>query len=40
MLFISIPTKWISSDGKTLWAIYTGGLDSFNLIKGTLELKE
>jgi hypothetical protein len=40
MLFINIPTKWISSDGKTFWAIYTGGLDSLNLIKGTLELKE
>jgi hypothetical protein len=40
MLYISIPAKWINSDGLTLWFIYTGGLDSFNMVKGTLKLKE
>jgi len=40
MLYISIPAKWISSDGLMLWFIYTGGLDSFNMVKGTLKLKE
>jgi hypothetical protein len=36
MLYINIPTKWISEDGKTLWVIYTGGQDRFNLIQATL----
>jgi hypothetical protein len=39
MLFINIPTKWISADGKTLCVIFTGGQDRFNLVKGTLSLK-
>ena len=38
MLFVNIPAKWISPNGRTLWAVYSGGLDSFNMIKGTLEL--
>jgi hypothetical protein len=38
MLFINIPTKWISADGKTLWVIYTGGQDRFNLVKASLSL--
>jgi hypothetical protein len=46
-LLWSIPTKWISTDGKTFWCIYSAGrlkpndgdLDSFNLIKATLTLK-
>jgi len=35
------PAKWISLDGKTMWAVFssTGNLDSFNLIKATLSLK-
>ena len=36
MLYINIPTKWISADGKTLWFIFSGGLDRFNLIEATL----
>jgi hypothetical protein len=40
MLFINIPTKWISADGKTLWVIFTGGRDRFNLVQATLSLKE
>jgi hypothetical protein len=40
MLFVSVPAKWISADGRALWFIYTGGLDSFNLIKGTLKLNK
>jgi hypothetical protein len=37
----SFPTKWISSDGKTMWCVFssTGELDSFNLVKATLTLK-
>jgi hypothetical protein len=35
------PSKWISSDGKTLWMIFsgTGVYDSFNLVKATLTLR-
>ena len=34
------PTKWISSDGKTMWMIFssTKKLDSYNLVKATLSL--
>lgn len=39
MLYINIPTKWISSDGGTLWAIFSGGLDRLNLIQATLHWK-
>lgn len=39
MLFINIPTKWIYADGKTLWVIFTGGQDRFNLVQATLSLK-
>ena len=46
-LLWSIPVKWISSDGKTLWCIFSAGrlrpddglLDSFNLVRATLTLK-
>ena len=38
MLFINIPTKWISADGKTLWVIFTGGQDRFNLVQASLSL--
>lgn len=38
-----IPTKWISSDGRTLWVIFSGvnngannEFDSFNVVRGTL----
>jgi hypothetical protein len=40
---LSLPTKWISSDGKTLWAVFSGmnngadnEFDSLNLVRGTL----
>lgn len=38
----SFPAKWISRDGKTMWMIYSsvGELDSFNLIKATLNLSK
>lgn len=41
-LTYSLPTKWISADGKTIWMVFssTGKLDSFNLIKATLILKK
>jgi hypothetical protein len=40
-LFYHCPTKWISSDGKTMWCIFSSNkeLDSFNLVKATLTLK-
>ena len=40
MLFVHIVTKWISADGKTLWVVFTGGRDCFNLIRATLTLKQ
>lgn len=44
-LGIDFPTKWISRDGQTMWAVFSGGrlaprddaLDSFNLVKLTLK---
>jgi len=40
---LSIPTKWISPDGRTLWLVFSGvnngadnEFDSFNLVRGTL----
>lgn len=46
-LGVDFPTKWISSDGTTLWAVFSGGrlkpaddlLDSFNLVKLHLTLR-
>jgi hypothetical protein len=47
-LGIDFPTKWISRDGKTMWAVFSGGrlqpgddvLDSFNLVKLTITLRK
>jgi hypothetical protein len=39
MLYINIPTKWISADGRTLWVIFTGGQDRFNLVQATLTVE-
>jgi hypothetical protein len=40
---LSVPTKWISPDGRTLWAVFSGvnngadnEFDSLNLVRGTL----
>lgn len=40
-LIYSFPAKWISSDGTTMWLVFSGleDLDSFNLVKATLTLK-
>jgi len=40
-LSLRIPSKWIGSDGKTLWAVFSGlkSFDSFNLVRGTLDLR-
>ncbi len=37
-LGVQIPSKWISADGKTFWAVFsgTGIYDSFNLVEGVL----
>jgi hypothetical protein len=39
-LGLHIPAKWISADGTTFWAVFSslGELDSFNLVKGTLNV--
>ncbi|MGO8819467.1 MAG: DUF4185 domain-containing protein [Terriglobia bacterium] len=45
-LGVDFPTKWISPDGRVMWAVFSGGrlgkgddiLDSFNLVKVTLVL--
>jgi hypothetical protein len=47
-LGVDFPTKWISRDGKTMSAVFSGGrlargddiLDSLNLVKLTLVLKK
>jgi hypothetical protein len=46
-LLWSIPTKWISADGKTFWCIFSAGrlrpddglLDSLNLVSAKVTLK-
>lgn len=40
-LSLRIPSKWISSDGKTLWAVFSGlkTFDSFNLVRGALSVR-
>jgi hypothetical protein len=46
-LGVDFPTKWISKDGTTMWAVFSGGrlqrtddiLDSFNLVKLSLILR-
>jgi len=37
-LSLRIPSKWISADGKTVWAVFSGlkSFDSFNLVRGSL----
>ena len=40
-LSLRIPSKWISADGKTLWAVFSGlkSFDSFNMVKGVLSVR-
>ncbi|HZO21978.1 MAG TPA: LamG-like jellyroll fold domain-containing protein [Steroidobacteraceae bacterium] len=35
---LSFPSKWMSSDGRTLWAVFSGAgtFDSFNVVKAVL----
>ena len=37
----TFPQKWISSDGKTMWLVFSGLkiYDSFNAVKGTVRLR-
>ncbi|HZO23389.1 MAG TPA: DUF4185 domain-containing protein [Steroidobacteraceae bacterium] len=39
-LGLVLPTKWISADGRTLWAIFSalGQYDSFNFVRATLSV--
>jgi hypothetical protein len=41
-LGLVLPTKWISADGCTLWAIFSslGQYDSFNLVKATVSVRQ
>lgn len=39
---LSFPSKWISSDGRALWGVFSGtrgGFDSFNTIKAVLTVR-
>jgi hypothetical protein len=40
-LSLRIPSKWLSSDGETLWAVFSGlkSFDSFNMVRGVLSLR-
>jgi hypothetical protein len=40
-LSLRIPSKWISADGRSVWAVFSGlkSFDSFNLVHGTFELR-
>jgi hypothetical protein len=47
MFFANIPTKWISSDGKTFFLVFTGtgggtdpAQDAYQHIRGTLVVSE
>jgi hypothetical protein len=35
-IMYNFPTKWMDSDGKTLWMVYSAE-DSFNVIRAALE---
>jgi Domain of unknown function (DUF4185) len=37
-LSLRIPSKWISADGRTLWAVFSGlkSFDSFNVVRAVL----
>ena len=39
-LEVRVPAKWISDDGATFWAVFSGlhAFDSFNLVRGTLSV--
>ncbi|HET9391433.1 MAG TPA: LamG-like jellyroll fold domain-containing protein [Steroidobacteraceae bacterium] len=39
---LSFPSKWIGSDGRTLWGVFSGtsgGFDSFNTLKAVLTVR-
>jgi hypothetical protein len=40
-LSLRIPSKWLSSDGKTLWAVFSGlkSFDSFNVVRAVLSVR-
>jgi hypothetical protein len=40
-LSLRVPSKWISPDGKSLWAVFSGlkSFDSFNVVRGSLLLR-
>jgi hypothetical protein len=40
-LSLRVPSKWISPDGKSFWAVFSGlkSFDSFNVVRGSLLLR-
>jgi hypothetical protein len=40
-LSLRLPSKWLSADGRVLWAVFSGphAFDSFNIVKGTLTVR-
>jgi hypothetical protein len=40
-LSLRLPSKWLSADGKTLWAVFSGlnSFDSFNVVRGELRTR-
>jgi hypothetical protein len=40
-LSLRLPSKWLSADGKTLWAVFSGlnSFDSFNVVRGVLRTR-
>jgi hypothetical protein len=40
-LSLRLPSKWLSADGRVVWAVFSGphAFDSFNIVKGTLTVR-
>jgi hypothetical protein len=40
-LSLRLPSKWISADGRTFWAVFSGlkSFDSFNVVRGVLDVR-
>lgn len=40
-LSLRLPSKWLSGDGRTFWAVFSGrnSFDSFNVVRGVLQVR-
>jgi hypothetical protein len=40
-LSLRLPSKWLSLDGRTFWAVFSGlkSFDSFNVVRGALQVR-